>query len=141
MATLADTEAKQERHEKDLRDAIIRRTTFHAAELFLMADYPPPKRFGAFYAQSASLTRFLVGRKGPRDFVKFIERAGEDGFDTALKECYSIANAAELDRLWRQDISLVHRVAERDQLETKEGTGQRKADVNSLAIAPMFIGN
>jgi hypothetical protein len=139
MAILADTEAKQERHNKDLRDALMSRTTFHAAELFLMDGYPPPKRFGAFYAQSASLTRFLVGRKGPQDFVKFIEQARENGFDTALRECFNIANAAELDRQWRQNISLVHRVAETDQLETNEGTDQ--ADVKSLAIATMSVGN
>ena len=73
--------------------------------------------------------------------MKFIERAREDGIDTALRECFSIANAAELDRQWRLNISLVHRVAEGDPLESNKGTGQQKASVNSLATATMSVGN
>jgi hypothetical protein len=102
MAILADSIAKQERHFKDLRLAVTNRTTFHAAELFMMEDYPSPSRFGAFYGQSASLTKFLVARKGPEQFVQFIDRAREKGYDTALQECYEIASVGELDRQWQR---------------------------------------
>jgi hypothetical protein len=102
MAILADTNAKQERHFKDLREALASRTTFHAAELLTMEDYPSPNRFGAYYGQSASLTKFLVARKSPDQFVKFINRARERDYDTALRECYEIASVGELDRQWRQ---------------------------------------
>jgi hypothetical protein len=102
MAILADTKAKQERHFKDLRDAVARRTTFHAAEILTMEEYPSPNRLGAFYGQSASLTKFLVARKSPEQFVKFIDRAREHDYDTALRECYEIASVGELDRQWRQ---------------------------------------
>lgn len=102
MAILADSIAKQERHFKDLRLAATNRTAFHAAELFMMEDYPPPSRFGAFYGQSASLTKLLVARKGPEQFVRFIDRAREKGYDTALQECYGIASVGELDRQWQK---------------------------------------
>ena len=52
MAILADTPAKQQRHNNDLQDAVAHRTTFHAAELLLMESYPPPAKFGVFYGQS-----------------------------------------------------------------------------------------
>ena len=44
MATLADTEAKQGRHRKDLMAALADGTTFHPANLLVMDDYPRPYR-------------------------------------------------------------------------------------------------
>jgi hypothetical protein len=114
MAILADTDAKQNRHEKDLRDALVHQATFHAADLLLMEGYPPGKRFGTFYGQSASLTRFLVARKGPQQFVQFVERADEVGIGVALQECYGFPSIAELDHQWRQDIPKVQRSHDRD---------------------------
>lgn len=103
MAILADTAAKQDRHHRDLVEALAQRTTFHAAELLTMEEYPSPCRFGAFYGQSALLTEFLVARKSPEQFVKFLGRARETGYDAAIHECYGIAGVGELDRQWRQD--------------------------------------
>jgi len=102
MATLADTKAKQERHDRDLKTAIDRGTTFRAAELLAIDEYPAPNRFGAFYGESVSVTRFLVARRSPAQFVKFLERADEMGCDAALRDCYGIAGAGDLDRQWRQ---------------------------------------
>jgi hypothetical protein len=105
MAMMADTEAKQHRHSRDLDEAIAHRTTFRAAELLTMDDYPSPSRFGTFYGQSASLTKFLVARKSPQKFVEFLERAHNIGYDAALIECYSIAGVGELDHQWRQSVN------------------------------------
>jgi len=102
MATLADTEAKQKRHHKDLRESVAHHTTYRAAELLAVDDYPAPDRFGAFYGQSVSLTRFLVDRKSPQQFVQFLERARHTGYDSALRECYDIAGVGELDRQWHK---------------------------------------
>jgi Peptidase MA superfamily len=102
MAMLADTEAKQGRHYRDLEKALAQRTTFHAAELLTMEEYPPLSRFGVFYGQSASLTKFLVARKSAQQFVEFLDRARNTGYDAALQECYGIAGVGELDRQWRQ---------------------------------------
>ncbi len=104
IAILADTEAKQSRHFKDLQHAIAGRTTFHVAGLLAMDEYPRSDRFGAFYGQSASLTDFLVNRKTPETFIEFIERAGSDGYDKALQQYYGISGLADLDRQWRQHV-------------------------------------
>ena len=104
MAMLADTEAKQSRHRKDLNGAIAHGTTFNVALLLTMEDYPRSDRWGAFYGQSVSLTEFLVERKTPEQFVNFVERAAENGYDAALQECYGISNLAELDHQWRRQL-------------------------------------
>jgi hypothetical protein len=102
LATLADTKAKQSRHFKDLQQAIAVRTTFHVASLLAMDEYPRSNRFGAFYGQSASLVEFLVSLKTPETFIEFIERAGSEGYDKALRQCYGISGLGDLDRQWRQ---------------------------------------
>ena len=105
MATLADTEAKQGRHRKDLMAALADGTTFHPANLLAMDDYPRADRFGAFYGESVSLTKFLVERATPQQFVDFVERAKQVGYDAALQSCYGINGARELDREWRQSLN------------------------------------
>lgn len=115
IAILADSEAKQGRHFKDLREALAHGTAFHAAELLILDEYPRPDRFGVFYGQSASLTEFLVKRKSPQQFVKFIERTQVAGHETALQECYDIAGVADLDRQWRHELFSVQLASYREE--------------------------
>jgi hypothetical protein len=107
MATLADTEAKQARHRKDLVDAIAGGTTFRAANLLALEDYPRADRVGTFYGESISLTKFLVDRATPHQFVEFVAQASQDGYDSALERCYGINGAQELDHRWRQSLNPV----------------------------------
>lgn len=100
-AILSDPSDKQRRHAVDLKRAISSSSTFHAAALLTLEEYPAPDRFGVFYGQSASVTEFLVRRKTPEKFIKFIEKANAVGYDSALRTCYDIASIGELDRLWR----------------------------------------
>jgi hypothetical protein len=101
-AILADTDAKQARHRTDLNDALHRHATFAAASLLTMDEYPGPDRMGAFYGQSASLTKFLIERGKPAQFVDFVELATAKGYDAALRQCYDIPNVDDLDRQWRR---------------------------------------
>jgi hypothetical protein len=110
MAILADTDAKQQRHFNDFQQAITSRTTFHVAELLAIENYPSPNRFGTFYGQSASLTKFLVARKSPEQFTAFIERASTDGYEAALQQFYGISGLPELDRMWRQHLDAARMV-------------------------------
>jgi hypothetical protein len=112
MAILADTEAKQKRHESDLQTALHHQTTFRAEELILMEEYPSASRFGTFYGQSASLTKFLVARRGAPEFVNFMDCAQKQGFDTAVRECYGFVNLDDLDHQWRESVSVSHKVSE-----------------------------
>jgi hypothetical protein len=105
IAILADTEAKQGRHFKDLQNAIASRTTFHVANLLMMDEYPRSDSFGAFYGQSASLTEFLVSRKTPESFIEFVDQAGSEGYDKALQRYYGFSGLADLDRQWRRYVT------------------------------------
>jgi len=105
MAILADTDAKQQRHFNDFQQAITSRTTFHVAELLAIDNYTSPTRFGTFYGQSASLTKFLVVRKSPEQFTAFIERASTVGYEAALQQFYGISGLSELDRMWKQHLN------------------------------------
>jgi hypothetical protein len=104
-AVLADTDAKQSRHYSDLRDALRRHTTFPAASLVTMDDYPGSDRMGAFYGQSASLAKFLSSRGKPAQFIEFVALATTKGYDAALRDCYNISSVYELDRQWKLYIS------------------------------------
>lgn len=105
-AILADTDAKQGRHFHDLELALRQHTTFDAARLLSMDDYPRPEQVGVFYGESASLAEFLVSRGRPATFVDFIELASAKGYDAALRQCYSISSVNELEHLWRQQVEL-----------------------------------
>lgn len=105
-AILADPVAKQGRHHKDLGDALARRIAFRAAELLTRDEYPGPDRMGAFYGQSASVTKFLIERDSPERFVEFIEKATLLGYDAALQKCYGIDGVTELDRQWRRNLKV-----------------------------------
>ena len=105
-ATLADTSDKQERHRKDLRKALAEGTTFSAASLVTTDEFPRIDRWGTFYGESVSLTKFLVERESPVRFVSFIEAAASKGYDKALKDTYGIKNLAKLDHEWRRQISI-----------------------------------
>jgi len=105
-ATIADTSDKQERHRKDLQKALADGTTFSAAALVASDEFPRIDRWGTFYGESVSLTKFLVNRESPVRFVNFVEAAASNGYDKALKDTYGIKNLAELDHQWRRQLSV-----------------------------------
>lgn len=105
IAILADTSAKQGRHQNDLVNALANGTTYRAGILMTLADYPRPARFGVFYGQSASLAAFLLKRKSPKDFMAFIERSRVAGYDSALRSVYNISNVTQLDYMWRESLA------------------------------------
>lgn len=104
MATLADTSAKQLRHNNDLRNAVRRNDLLAVAELLDTDGYPRMTKFGVFYGESLSLTSFLVTRGGPQRFVEFVEQAQRIGFDSALRLCYGLQGISDLDRQWRKQL-------------------------------------
>lgn len=100
MAVLADPVAKQKAHFQDLRFARSARSAFRVVELLSLEGYPQPHRQAAFYGQSASIVRFLVERKSPSHFVKFIQTAEEQGYERALRNHYRIDGVRHLESLW-----------------------------------------
>ena len=103
-AILADAAAKQERHQRGLRNAVETQRIFRMASLLTMDSYPSADQRSVFYAQSASAVRFLVAQKTPEHFICFLEHASSSGYDAALRACYGIAGANDLDRRWRLEL-------------------------------------
>lgn len=103
MAILADAKAKRQLHERDFQSGLSQRTAFRAIELLSLDAYPHPSRVPAFYGQCVSLTSFLVSREKPAKFVAFLRQSAEQGYDTALRDCYAIDNVQELEQLWHAD--------------------------------------
>ena len=101
MATLADSTAKQQRHQHDLAQAFQRGTAFRLGQLLSASDYPAQDQWGTFYGQSVSLVKFLVERDSPTRFVEFLETAHTQGYASALQSVYQIADVATLERQWR----------------------------------------
>ena len=63
-------------------------------------DYPDAKDWSLYYAQSVSLTRFLVEQGPPAQFVQFVQHAQREGIEGGLRGTYGIAGLAELQEQW-----------------------------------------
>jgi hypothetical protein len=74
---------------------------FSPRDLFELEDYPPPRAWGSFYAESVSLVQFLSKEKGPQTFARFLRDGLKDGYSPALRRHYGWS-FAELDRRWRR---------------------------------------
>jgi hypothetical protein len=104
IALLADTEAKQRLHDRDLHDGFRRRIDFSIAELVTTQEYPPRERMGVFYGQCAALTRYLRHVGSAEQLHQFAIRCGEVGANLAAQECYDFAGAQDLENNWRQSL-------------------------------------
>jgi hypothetical protein len=66
--------------------------------LLALREYPPD--IIAFYAQGASLTRYLVGLKGRCKVLAFVNDGMDLGWDAAVPRHYDHAGVAELEEGW-----------------------------------------
>jgi hypothetical protein len=79
LQSLPTMSPSRDRNQQDLDQSIARHTTFDAAALLTLEDYPGTDRIGAFYGQSAGLVKYLVNQKGPREFIAFLRYADSKG--------------------------------------------------------------
>ncbi|HEX5498187.1 MAG TPA: hypothetical protein VFX03_03130, partial [Thermomicrobiales bacterium] len=114
MAVLADASTKQAAHLHDLQAAQSRRSTFRLAELFALNSYPAPERQAAFYGQSASLVRYLIGRGTPEQFVRFVDAAAGAGYEAAVRDVYRLHGVGDLERRWLRELNGVGGLAAND---------------------------
>ncbi|MGH7140088.1 MAG: peptidase MA family metallohydrolase [Pirellulales bacterium] len=101
MAVLADTPAKQALHLRDFNTGRRSGSTLRLVSFVGASGYPSPENIPVFYGQSVSLVKYLVERRSPADFVRFLHRVDEVGCDTALAEVYGFCGVADLERQWR----------------------------------------
>ena len=83
----------------ELQEPLEAGRVFDLRKLMAM-DYPEAKEWSLYYAQSVSLTRFLVEQGSPEKFVQFVQNSLRDGTEGALRGTYGIGGFAELQEKW-----------------------------------------
>jgi hypothetical protein len=99
MAVLAEPRSEQSLRAADLDEPLRSGRLFRLGDLMAM-DYPDAKYWGLYYAQSVSLTRYLVESGSPAQFVKFVQQAQRSGIEPALRQVYSISGYSDLQSRW-----------------------------------------
>ncbi|MDG3002203.1 hypothetical protein [Paludisphaera mucosa] len=100
MAVLAEPVAEQVGRAVELNAPLAEDRVFRLDKLMTI-DYPESKDWNLYYAQSVSLTQFLMAQGTPAQFVAFIKETQQRGPDAALRGSYRIAGLDDLDRRWR----------------------------------------
>lgn len=99
MAVLSEAVSKQQLRRRALHHCAARGDVYPVAELLTRDGSLTAERTTAYYSQSAVLVAFLVSRGTPRQFVAFLERSRDAGYEQALWEIYRIRNLNDLQRL------------------------------------------
>jgi hypothetical protein len=101
LAVLAEPRVEQETRAAELDEPLQSGRVFELRKLMAM-DYPEAKDWSLYYAQSVSLTRFLVELAEPEQFVQFVVKSQREGIENALRSSYRIAGFAELEDRWTE---------------------------------------
>jgi hypothetical protein len=100
MAVLAEPLAEQVNRASELSEPLREGRVFKLSELMAI-DYPSADAWNLYYAQSVSLTQFLVEQGGPEQFISFVRGAQRKGIEVALRETYHIEDFADLESRWQ----------------------------------------
>ena len=99
LAVLMEPGHEQKRRANDLIEPLGKNLLFPIDTLMKM-DYPDEQYWNLYYAQSVSLTRFLVEQGTPDQFVRFLQGAQTKGFEAELKRVYKIEGFPDLQARW-----------------------------------------
>jgi Peptidase MA superfamily len=100
MAVLSEPAIEQALRVRDLAGP-VREDVLFRLDVLMSADYPSGAHWALYYAQSVSLTRYLVGQGTPQQFVNFVRASQQKGIDAALRGVYRIESITELERRWK----------------------------------------
>jgi hypothetical protein len=99
IAVLAEPLAEQRNREAELREPLETGRVFPLSQLMAM-EYPEQKDWSLFYAQSVSLTRYLVDQGPPERFIQFVRDSQRIGTAAALRDIYHIEGPSDLHDRW-----------------------------------------
>ncbi|MFO0961008.1 MAG: hypothetical protein U0800_26805 [Isosphaeraceae bacterium] len=99
MAVLSEPRTEQDSRTADLAEPLSTGRVFPVQHLMAM-DYPDSRFWGLYYAQSVSLTQFLVAQGTPAKFVEFLKASQKNGIEPELKRSYKIEGYADLQKRW-----------------------------------------
>jgi hypothetical protein len=100
MAVLSEPTGEQQLRAVELAEPLETGRLFRLQDLMVM-DYPDGRYWGLYYAQSVSLTRFIVSQGTPAQFVQFVRDSQRNGVEAELKRTYRIDGFADLEKRWR----------------------------------------
>jgi hypothetical protein len=100
MAVLAEPASEQAGRADDLQAPLAESRVFKLSRL-MAVDYPEAKEWDLFYAQSVSLTQFLVRQGTAAQFVAFVKSAQRDGPEAAIRSVYKFDGFDDLETRWR----------------------------------------
>ncbi|MFI5460635.1 MAG: peptidase MA family metallohydrolase [Isosphaerales bacterium] len=101
IAVLAEPKVEQNLRAAELQEPLESGQVFDLGKLMSM-DYPEAKDWSLYYAQSVSLTRFLVDQGTPERFLQFVHDLHRTGIEAALRDGYRINGFAELKDRWQE---------------------------------------
>jgi len=126
LAVLAEPNAEQNLRAAELQEPLETGRLIEMNKLMSM-DYPEATDWSLYYAQSVSLTRFLVEQGTPEQFLQFVRDLHGTGIEPALRSAYRIGGFAELKERWL--------VYARQQLTTlKEARRKESAQPSATAV-------
>lgn len=99
MAVLSEPTIEQDRRIAELAGPLTTRRLFKLTDLMTM-DYPDGQYWDLFYAQSVSLTRFLVERGTPAQFILFLQGAERGTLEDELRRVYQFKSIEDLQNQW-----------------------------------------
>jgi hypothetical protein len=99
IAVLAEPQAEQERRLAELDRALQGGKVF-TIESLMVRDCPEGEFWPLYYAQSISLTRFLVSQGKPAQFIDFLHRSQSGAIEGELRKVYGIEGYADLQKRW-----------------------------------------
>jgi hypothetical protein len=99
LAVLAEPPNERRLRQAELKEPLEAGRTFKVGQLMTM-DYPDPRDWRLFYAQSVSLTLFLVEQGPPERFIQFVRDSQRIGAEAAVRDVYHIEGLAALQEQW-----------------------------------------
>jgi hypothetical protein len=99
LAVMAEPPAEQTLRASDLAGPLAAGRVYRVQDLMTI-DYPDGQYWPLYYAQSISLTRYLVELDSPERFVQFLRGCQQDSVDAQLRHHYHIDGMADLQRRW-----------------------------------------
>jgi hypothetical protein len=100
MAVLSEPADEQAVRDADLDGPVHGGKIFSVEQILTMTDYPDGRHWPLYYAQSISITRYLVEQSSPARFAQFVRDAQEVGFEAALQSHYRIQGFSDLQARW-----------------------------------------
>jgi hypothetical protein len=99
ISVMSEPAPEQERRVGEL-DAALEGGKIFTVENLMVHDYPEGRFWPLYYAQSVSLTKFLVERGKPGQFIDFLQGSQRNGVEPELRRVYGFADYTDLQARW-----------------------------------------